>query len=254
MLLDLDGVLVTGGEPLPGALETLHTLLENGIPFRILSNMTLAPRRVVIERFREAGLALSVDQMLTPPAAAARYLQRQGDPTVALFVADATCEEFDGLDLLPADANAGADYVVVGDMGDEWDAHVLNRALRLLLDGADLIALGMGQYWQASEGMRLDTGAYVQALSYATGKDPIVTGKPDATYFQIALDWLGLPAEQVAMVGDDVRSDVGAAQEFGMTGVLVQTGKFREEDLERGVVPDHVVDSISSLLSLLDVE
>lgn len=253
LLLDLDGVLVTGGKPLPGSLETLQTLLDKDIPFRIVSNMTLAPRRVVIERFQEAGLDLSVDQMLTPPAAAARYLQRQGDPTVALFVAEATYEEFAGLDLLPADASAGADYVVVGDLGEKWDAHALNRALRLFLDGADLIALGMGRYWQASEGIRLDTGAYVQALSYATDKDPIVTGKPDTTFFQIALDWLELPAEQVAMVGDDVISDVGAAQELGMTGVLVQTGKFREEDLHRGVEPDYVVPDVSHVLTLFEL-
>lgn len=253
LLFDLDGVLVTGGALLPGARETLQTLLDEEVPFRILSNVTLAPRRVVSERFQEAGLDLSVDRVLTPPAAAARYLRQQGDLTVALFVAEATYEEFEGLNLLPADVEAGAEYVVIGDMGEQWDAHALNRALRLLLDGADLIALGMGRYWQAPDGLRLDTGAYVQALSYATGKEPIVVGKPAAGYFHIALDMVGLPAEKVAMVGDDIISDVGAAQKVGMAGVLVRTGKFREEDLERGVKPDHVVPDVSHVLKVFNI-
>ena len=78
ILFDLDGVLVTGGKPLPGAMETLQTLREAGVPFLILSNMTLAPREAVLERFRRAGLDLPLDAMLTPPAAAARWLRAQG--------------------------------------------------------------------------------------------------------------------------------------------------------------------------------
>src|SRR5574337_634255 len=72
ILFDLDGVLVTGGNLLPGAMETLHALRDAEIPFLILSSMTLAPRAAVLDRFRHAGLDLPLDAMLTPPAATAR--------------------------------------------------------------------------------------------------------------------------------------------------------------------------------------
>ncbi len=253
ILFDLDGVLVTGGNPLPGAVETLQALREAGVPFLILSNMTLAPRAAVLERFRRAGLDLPLDAMLTPPAAAARWLRAQGDRPAALFVAPPTRVEFVGLNVLPDDAECGAAFVVIGDMGDEWNARQLNRALRLLLDGARLITLGMGRYWMAPDRIRLDNGAFASALAYASGQAPTVIGKPSPDYFRLALEMLGLSAEQVAMVGDDILNDVDAAQKLGMHGILVQTGKFRPEDLHRDVTPNWLLPSVDHLLPLLSL-
>jgi phospholysine phosphohistidine inorganic pyrophosphate phosphatase len=247
-LFDLDGVLVTGGRPLPGALPTLQRLRAAGVPFLILSNMTLAPRAAMLRRFRAEGLDLPLEAMLTPPAAAARWLRRQAPGPVAAFVTPATQAEFDGLDLVPGEAEAGARYVVIGDMGDGWTAHELNRALRLLLDGGRLITLGMGRYWRAPDGLRLDCGAFTSALSYAAGQAPLVIGKPAPEYFQMALDTLGLEPGRVAMVGDDIMTDIDAAQQQGMAGILVQTGKFQPRDLERGVTPRFVVPTVAEVL------
>ncbi len=251
LLLDLDGVLVTGGRPLPGVPEMLATVLASDVPLRILSNTTLVPRRFIVERFRSLGIPLTADMVLTPPAAAARWLHDQGAQAVALFVAPGTREEFAGLPLVDPEAESGADFVVVGDMGDEWSAPALNRALRLLVNGARLVALGMGRYWKAPDGLRLDTGAYVSALSFATGQEPVVIGKPAPAFFRLALEALGVPANRTAMVGDDIISDVGAAQQVGLKGILVKTGKFRPEDLERGVTPDWVVPDVTHVLPLL---
>ncbi|MDQ7030498.1 MAG: HAD-IIA family hydrolase [Ardenticatenia bacterium] len=254
LLLDLDGVLVTGGHPLPGVIDVLVTLLSSGVPFRILSNTTLVPRRLIVERFRALGVSLSTDMVLTPPAAAARWLRAQGAQAVALFVAPPTREEFTGLPLVDEGVESGADFVVVGDMGDGWTASALNRALRLLVGGARLVALGMGRYWKAPDGLRLDTGAYVSALSFATGQDPVIIGKPAPAFFRLALESLGVPSTRVAMVGDDVISDVGAAQQVGLKGILVQTGKFRPEDLEREVTPDWVLPDVTHVLPLVGVK
>lgn len=251
VLLDLDGVLMTGGQLLPGALETLQALRKADFPFLILTNTTLFSRELILERFRQAGLDLSVDTILTPPAAAARWLRSQGDCSVALFVSPATRADFRGLNILPDDVEHGASFVVLGDLGDDWSASVLNRALRLLLSGAQLIALGMGRYWKAADGLRLDTGAYATALAYAVGQEPIVIGKPSPDYFRMALEIVGQPAEQTAMIGDDIVSDVQAAQKLGMKGILVQTGKFRPEDLQRGITPDYILPHVGHLMSLL---
>jgi phospholysine phosphohistidine inorganic pyrophosphate phosphatase len=251
ILFDLDGVLVTGGKPLPGALETLHALRDARIPFQILSNMTLLPRRAMLERFRASGLDLPLDAMLTPPAAAARWLRARDNPPTVALVAPPTREEFGGLNILPDETERDAQFLALGDLGDALDARTMNRALRLLLNGARLITLGMGRYWMSPDGLRLDVGAYASALAYATGQTPIVLGKPSREFFQMALDALNVPAERVAMVGDDVLTDVGAAQEMGMKGILVQTGKFRAADLARGVTPDWTLPDVSHLLALL---
>ena len=140
------------------------------------------------------------------------------------------------------------DYVVMGDLGEGWTFKKLNRAFRAIQQGAGLIALGMTRYWQSGGGLQLDVGPFVAALEYATGRDALVLGKPARAFFErIAAD-LGLPPNQIALVGDDVRTDVGAAMEAGFFGVQVRTGKFRDGDLDRDVTPDLVLDSVADVL------
>ena len=116
------------------------------------------------------------------------------------------------------------------------------------MGGAQLIALGKTRYWLASDGLRLDAGPFVAALEYATGQEAFLLGKPSPGFFQLAVDDLGLAPEQVAMVGDDVDVDVAGAQQAGMVGILVCTGKFRSHDLCGPVKPDLVVDSVADLV------
>ena len=138
---------------------------------------------------------------------------------------------------------------MVGDLGEAWDFATLNRAFRLLTaePRPSLVALGMARFWKDDDGLTLDSGPFVRLLAYASGADPVVTGKPAAGFFHAAAHRLGLAASDIVMVGDDVRGDVGGAQDVGMRGVLVKTGKFQESDLERGITPDAVLDSVADL-------
>jgi HAD superfamily hydrolase (TIGR01458 family) len=110
-----------------------------------------------------------------------------------------------------------------------------------------LIALGMTRYWRATDGLRLDAGAYVSALQYASGMEPIVLGKPAQAFFDAAVQRLAVSPDDVLMIGDDIRSDIDAAQQAGLHGLLVRTGKFRPVDLEGPIQPDAVIDSIAEL-------
>ncbi len=116
---------------------------------------------------------------------------------------------------------------------------------------AQFIALGLTRFWQAGDGLRLDTAPYVAALECATGKQAIVMGKPAAAFFEAAVRRLNVAHEEVLMIGDDIRVDVGGAQRAGLKGALVRTGKYRANDLDHGVKPDFVIDSIANLRELL---
>lgn len=94
---------------------------------------------------------------------------------------------------------------------------------------------------------KLDAGAFVRALEYASGQDAIVLGKPDPEFYRLAVRTLGTQSSGTVMVGDDIRTDVGGAQRAGLTGVLVRTGKFTAADLRSDVEPDAVLDSIADL-------
>jgi HAD superfamily hydrolase (TIGR01458 family) len=249
LLLDLDGVLYVGDTAVPGAAAAVAWFVREGVPHRYVTNTSSRPRDAIVAKLRRIGVAAQADEVLTPSVVAAAWLRRERMTRPALFVPEATTTDFTGFDVLPPDAEGGADAVVVGDLGDGWDYATLNRAFRLLMadPAAPLLALGTTRYWRADDGLRLDAGAFVQALEFATGRTAIVLGKPDRTFYLTATEGLGLEPGAVVMVGDDLRTDVEGAQRAGLAGVLVRTGKFAASDLDAGVTPDAVIDSIADL-------
>jgi ribonucleotide monophosphatase NagD (HAD superfamily) len=113
--------------------------------------------------------------------------------------------------------------------------------------GAALVALSRDRYFRQDGGLALDAGPFVAALEYAASTSAEVAGKPSAAFFSAAVGSLGRPLDRsVAMVGDDLWSDVEGAQRAGIQGWLVRTGKFREDVLRSGSVrPDRVLDSVA---------
>lgn len=249
ILFDLDGVLYQGNELTPGARETLHWVRERNIPHCFVTNTTSKPRRDILAKLEQMGLPASLEGIISPPLAAARWLQAHGPGPVALFVPEATKAEFAGLPQWSEDSRQPAGAVVVGDLGTQWDFARLNQAFTCLMQDPHpvLIALGMTRYWKTPDGLQLDTGPFVAALEYATGIFPRILGKPAPAFFQVAADCLGLVVEELLMIGDDIRGDVEGAQQAGLKAVLVKTGKFRPEDLEGRIRPDAVLDSVAAL-------
>ena len=140
---------------------------------------------------------------------------------------------------------------MVGDLGDAWSFPKLNNAFRLLLEkNVGFIALGKSRYWRAADGLRLDSGPFVTALEFATGRYALVMGKPERAFFEQAIGMLGLAPERIAMIGDDIDVDVAGARNAGMLGALVKTGKFRPEDLAKGIWPDYVFNSLADVRDL----
>ncbi len=124
--------------------------------------------------------------------------------------------------------------------------------MRMILSGAEIIALEKDRTWMGNDGLMLSAGPFVTALEYATGKEASCAGKPSPAFFATALEGLGIPAPEVAMVGDDIETDIGGAQGCGMQGILVRTGKFREDTLTSSrVVPDLIIDSVADLPRIL---
>jgi HAD superfamily hydrolase (TIGR01458 family) len=118
------------------------------------------------------------------------------------------------------------DVVLVGGAGPEFSYQALNRAFGHLQGGARLMTMHRGMYWRTSDGLQLDSGAFVAGLEQAAGVEAEVVGKPAAAFFATAPAHLGADAADTLMVGDDIESDVLAAQRQGLTGVLVKTGKY----------------------------
>ncbi len=245
IVFDVDGVLCERDLPIGRAADTISRIAAAGVPFRLLTNNTSKSRRLLAKNLRGIGFPVDAEQIFAPPYAAGEYL-RGKKASAFLLVQDGSIEDFEGVDQQESEA----DCVVVGDLGNDWTFEMLNRAFRILHRGdAELIGLGRTRYWEAPTGLQLDAGPFVAALEYAAAIEALVFGKPEPAIFEAAIHDLGLPAGSIAMIGDDIRSDVAAAMGVGMRGVLVRTGKFREADLDRGMEPDLVIDSVDDLIA-----
>jgi len=251
VLLDIDGVLVVGDQPVPGAVRAVHWLREQGIPFRCVSNATRRSRSAIAARLAGFGFPVEPSLVFTPATAAVRRIRADGaDSCLLLATGDVH------LDLLAGGCrldDRDPPFVVVGDAGDAWTYGSLNRAFRLLTGGARLLALERDRYWRDRDGLSLGAGPFVAALEFAAGCTAEVMGKPSPAFFRLALDDLGCAAPSVLMLGDDPVADIQGARAAGCTGWLVRTGKFRIEDLGTVPVrPDRVIGSVADLPALLE--
>lgn len=245
-LIDLDGVLYTGNNPYPGVKECLQKMEELGYGYRFVSNSTRRARESVAARLQGLGYDVTARQIYTPPLAAIEHIKKSGKDRCFLLTTGDVHRDFEQAGICVSDKKA--DYVVMGDAGDGFTFDRLNQALRLILDGAEILALEMDRYWSEPHGLVLSTGPFVAALEYATGKKAALMGKPSSDFFQLALRDLGIKPEEAAMIGDDILTDVHGAQEIGMQGILVKTGKYREDMAKNsGVKPDMVLQSMADL-------
>ena len=254
VLIDIDGVLTVSWKPLPGAVAALHQLRAAEVPLALVTNTTSRTRASIASALAEAGFPVTVGDILTAPVIAAAYVQdRYPDARCLLLNSGDIGEDLAGLTLAGESDPAPADVVLVGGAGPEFSYQALNRAFGHLQRGARLVAMHRGLYWRTSEGLQLDTGAFLAGLEQAAGTEAEVVGKPAAAFFATALAHLGVGAADTVMVGDDIEADVLAAQRQGLTGVLVKTGKYlpRAHRAASGM-PDHVLDSFADLPALLE--
>lgn len=249
LLIDLEGTVYQAGRLIAGVPEALEQARSRGIAVRFVTNTTSRPRSGVVAELDRMGLAVAPEAVFTAPLAARDYLLESDLRRCHFLVHPPLLEDFDGI--AAVDTNPQA--VVVGDLGEGFTFSRLNRAFRLLLEGAELVTLARNRYYRGPDGLLLDVGAFVAALEYGSGRQATLVGKPSSDFFRRALAGLGVPPERAAVVGDDLESDVAGGQQAGMRGVLVRTGKFREGDLAAGTVrPDAVLDSLADLPRVFD--
>jgi len=249
LLLDMDGVLGVSWQPLPGAAEAVRRL-HAALPVRLLTNTTAYPQRKFGAVLREAGFPFADEEILTASVLAARWLLAERPGARVHLIGDAQAEDLAGVELVGSDE--APDVVLVSGADESFCFETFNTVLRLLRGGAELVAMHRNLFWVTRRGERLDAGAYLLGLEAATGLEAVVLGKPAAGAFRAGLDAMDVAAEHALMVGDDVENDVLAAQAVGVTGVLVRTGKFREDQLARASgTPDLVVNSIVDVPALL---
>jgi HAD superfamily hydrolase (TIGR01458 family) len=249
-LIDLDGVLYVGNTPIEGAQEAIELLKKRKYRYRFVSNTTRKSRRKIVEHLETMGFAIPEEKIFTPPVAALAYMKNTGKKRGYLLVTGEVDRDFEEAGM--CNSQNPIDCVIVGDAGDRITYNSLTTAFRYLMKGAELIALEKDRYWMAPDGLSLSGGPFVKALEFATGTAATIIGKPSKTFFDRALKDMCLQPDQVAMIGDDIITDISGAHKMGMKSVLVRTGKYRKDVLnDLCVKPTYIIDSLAHLGEIL---
>lgn len=251
LLIDLDGTVYQGRELLPGASTAIERLRAAELPLLFTTNTSRKSRRDILDFLRGLGLEVETEEVFSAPVAAAEWLAERGVQRIQLLLPRSTHADFDGFDITDVDP----DMVLVGDLGSEFTFERLNAAFRSLRGGAGLVAVHRNRFWLPEGGPTLDAGPFVAALEYAARTEATLVGKPSAAFFRTAAARTGVPLDRLAVVGDDVESDVIGARAAGLQSIQVRTGKFdptRHAELLPQERPHLVVDSLAVLPDLLN--
>lgn len=268
LLLDLDGVIVLAGEAIPGAATALMELEHRAMPYRIVTNTSAVSRATLSRWAAKLGAPIPAERFESALSASAAWTARHfKDRPLYVLASEDARTEFAGQHLLSheeaARRGATAAAVVIGDSPEEATYDNLNRAFRLVLGGAALIGMHRNGWWLTPDGPTLDSGAFVTGLEFAAGRPATIVGKPSASFFAQGVRDLrretgrDLGRAEIAMVGDDVRTDIRAAQRAGLRGILVLSGKHAEADIEAAAAerggrwPDAVAADLAAVVAAL---
>lgn len=250
LLIDLDGVVWIGREPVPGAVETLAALLAAGKRIVFVTNNPGKPPAAYAERLRELGVEVGPEQIVTAGMVAARLAATAAGPDGSAFVISrAPLKEMvaaAGVTVLEGEAGQEASVVVVSGHR-EFDYAALLTAKRALDRGAALVATSRDPTMPMPGGEWPGTGAVLAAVETASGRVAEIAGKPERHLFELALEAIG-GGERVAMVGDRISSDIEGGRRAGLATILVRSGTDSEDTEGAEPRPDHVVDDLTALL------
>lgn len=273
LLLDLDGVLVLAGQAVPGAPEALAELERRGVPYLVVTNTSLVSRTRLAAWGRKVGFDTPPDRFQSALSVSAALVRREyGERPVFVIASDDARTEFEGLNVVDAaGAQAAPDdvaAVVLGDSPDQLTKANLDTAFRLVRGGSALIGMHRNPWWITPDGPTLDAGAFLVALEWATDRRAQIVGKPSPAFFRVAIDRLAAEAaargeprlrrHDLAMVGDDIGSDIRGGRRAGLRTVFVRSGKHGDAELAaaasgtRGYAPDAVAASIREVVAALD--
>ena len=250
-LIDMDGVIYRGNELIPGADRFVRQLRDRDVPFCFLTNNSQRTRRDVVARLARMGIEVEERHVFTCAMATARFLAQQKPGGTAYVIGEGgllTALHSNGYAIVDQDP----DYVVVGE-GRTFTFEMMETALRMIVNGAKLIATNLDPNCPTANGLRPGCGAIVAMLESATGIKAFSVGKPSPVMMRAARKELGLRTEETCIVGDTMETDILGGVQLGFHTILVLSGGTRSEDLARFAYrPERVVESIADLVEDVD--
>jgi phosphoglycolate/pyridoxal phosphate phosphatase family enzyme len=255
VIMDMDGVVYRGEDPVPGAIETLEALRHQGVNVAFLTNNASRHRVDLVAKLRDMGLPCSVEQMWGSAYTTARYLASEApDAKIYVIGMAGMIREFEEAGLTVIADYEQASHVVVG-LDRDFTYEKLTRAHRAICRGATFIATNLDVTFPDSPLTTVPgAGALAAALQASTGVAPQVIGKPQPTAMALIAGAWSVGPESIVAVGDRLDTDIAAAKTFGCMAVLVLTGIASRADATKATglqKPDVILQDLTELIPLL---
>lgn len=228
-ICDMDGVIYLGNQLLPGVAEFVNWLNENDKRFLFLTNSSERSPKELRQKLQRMGLDIGEEHFYTSALATAAFLKKQA-PGCTAFVIGAPGLLNALYDVGVTMNDVDPDYVIVGETAS-YNYEVITKAVRLVLNGARLIATNSDLTGPTEFGIAPACRSLVAPIELATGKKAYFMGKPNPLMMRTGLHLLGVHSEEAAMVGDRMDTDVIAGMESGLATVLVLSGCTSRTDV-----------------------
>ncbi|YCM42835.1 HAD-IIA family hydrolase [Verrucomicrobiaceae bacterium 227] len=245
-LLDMDGVIYRGSRLIPGADRFIRRLRETETPFLFLTNNSQRARRDVAMKLCRMGVEASEKDIFTCGMATARFVAQQKPGGSAYVIGEGgllNALHLNGYTVL----DDNPDYVIVGE-GRTMNLEMIEKAIRLVDQGARLIATNLDPNCPTEDGIRPGCGSIVAMIERATGKEAFSVGKPSPIMMRAARKQLGLASSETIMVGDTMETDILGGVGLGYRTILVLSGGTAKDDLKNfAYQPDLVMKSVADI-------
>lgn len=251
VLVDLDGTVWQGHEPIPGARDGLIALRDTGIPVVFVTNNTSLRRQAFRSRMEAAGLPTDLGPIVTAGWATAQFLADH-HPDDAVFVIGDEALRLDIEDAGLEIVDTGVADVVVAAHDEDVSYDRLTATLRAFGHDTTLIAPNRDRVYPGEDGPVPGAGASVGAVEGMTGHEALVVGKPETRLADLAAASVDTTSTNCLLVGDNLQTDILMGERAGMTTALVLTGVSSRAAAESASVqPDYILDSLADVGSLL---
>ncbi|MGC8817174.1 MAG: HAD-IIA family hydrolase [Candidatus Hadarchaeum sp.] len=252
IILDMDGVIYRGNQPIEGAARAVAFLRGLGKKVIFLTNNSENSRSFYVQKLRQMGIPVGENDVITSGQVAADFIKRR-DPQAKVFVIGGRglVEEIAQAELEIVSPER-ANYVVVG-IDQALTYEKLKDGLQALLSGARFIATNPDRVYPTEHGFLPGAGAIVAALERSSGRKPdVIIGKPSPHMVSYVLKKFGLKPSTTAIIGDQIETDIKAGKRAGLLTILVLSGVATEVDVKkvRGTknAPDCVLGSLAEVV------
>lgn len=248
-VLDVDGTVVRGDEPIPGAPEGYRKIREAGIETLFVSNNPTKAPPAYVDRLGNAGYDVRAEQVFTAGTVTTRYLaDHHADDDLFLIGAPGLRAQLHDAGLTTTEDVEAADALVAS-ISESFDYEDLCEALWVLDRDVPFVGTDPDVVIPAPERDVPGSGAIINAVAGVAEREPdAVLGKPSDPAIEIVRERLGVPPEEAFVVGDRLDTDIALGERAGMTTVLVKTGVTDETRLAAsGYEPDYVLDSLAEI-------